>query len=156
MKQTVSAPVAVIVLVLAVAVGLVVLGRQQPQHSHEDEVFVLPFEPPVEERELSILRKGLMPLGIAVVMPPLGDDRFKGARVAVVLPGSPAERGGLKAGDLILRFNDVGTGNPFALVAAVAEVDPEKENEVVVERAGEELALVITGVTPLSPEEVLK
>ncbi len=156
MKQTVSAPVAVVVLALAVALALVVFGRQQAQHNHEDEVFVLPPEPSVEDRDLSVLRKGLMPLGIAVVMPPLGEDRFKGARVALIYPGSPADRGGLKAGDLIVRFNDIDIGNPFALVGSVAKVDPEKGNEVLVERAGEELVLVITGVTPLSVDEVVK
>lgn len=150
MRQTVSAPVAVIVVVLAALAAVFVFGRQGPRREAEDEVFVLPFEPPVEDRELVALRKGTAPLGAFVVMAPVASDRFKGARVAMVMRGSPASEGDLRPGDLVLRFNDTQTTNPYALAAAIAKADPDRPNEVVVERAGEKKTLVIKGVDPSS------
>lgn len=150
MRQSVSAPVALIVVALAAAVAVFVFSRQEPKRDPEAEIFVLPPEPPVDEGELTALRRGAAPLGVAVVMPPLAGDRFKGARLGVVVPGSPAARGGLRAGDLVVRFNDTQTTNPYALVAAIMATDPATPNEVVVERAGEERTLTITGVDPSS------
>jgi S1-C subfamily serine protease len=152
-KQTVSAPVAVIVVVLVAVIAAAVFGRRDPGHAPDDEVFVLPYTPPVEDREIEMLRRGLRPLGIAVVMPPLVPDRLRGARIAVVGPGSPADEAGLRPGDLVLRFNDTETQNPYALATAVAEVDPDTVSEVVVERAGTEETFVVTGVTPLPVEK---
>jgi S1-C subfamily serine protease len=152
-RQTVSAPVAVVVVVFAAIAAVFVFGRQGPQRRAEDEVFVLPFEPPIEDRELVALRKGMAPLGAFVVMAPLVSDRFKGARVAMVVRGSPASEGDLRPGDLVLRFNDTKTTNPYALAAAIARADPDRPNEVVVERAGEEKTLIIRGVDPSSLED---
>jgi S1-C subfamily serine protease len=150
-KQRVSAPFAAIILALAILFSLVVFSRPKPVP--EDEVYVLPYSPPLDESQLKALRTGLRPLGIAIVMPPLGQDRFKGARVAAVAPGSPAGKGGLKAGDLITQFNGVGIAQPFAVAAMVARADPKKPNELVVKRAGKEQKLVITGIKPVPLEE---
>ncbi len=149
-RQTVSAPIALIAVALAVALAVFVFSQQESKRGPEDEVFVLPPEPPVDEGELTALRRGAAPLGVAVVMPPLGGDRFKGARLAVVAPGSPAARGGLQPGDLVLRFNDTATTHPYALVGAIMATDPATANEVVVERAGEERTFTVTGVDPSS------
>jgi serine protease Do len=74
-------------------------------------------------------------------------------RIAGVAPGSPAAAAGLRPGDLITSFNGQPTGNPYALIAALGKVDPERDNAALVERAGEEQTVVITGVRPLAPEE---
>jgi S1-C subfamily serine protease len=139
-----------IVVALAAAVAVFVFSRQEPKRDPADEVFVLPPEPPMEEAEVAALRRGTAPLGVAIVMPPLGADRFKGARLAMVAPGSPAARGGLQPGDLVLRFNDTATTHPYALVGAIMATDPATPNEVVVERGGEERTLTVTGVDPSS------
>jgi S1-C subfamily serine protease len=149
-RQTVSAPVAVIVVALVAAIAVFVSSRQGPHPPPADEVFFLPPEPPVEEAELLALRRGTAPLGAFAVMPPLGPDRFRGTRVAMVAPGSPAAKGGIEPGDLILQFNDTVTAHPYALVAAIVAVNPDTVNEVVVERAGKEETLTVTGVDPSS------
>jgi S1-C subfamily serine protease len=150
-KQNVSAPVAAIVLALAILASVAVFSRPRAG-GPEQEPFVLPYAPPVDENEMRILHQGLAPLGIACVMMPLASDRFKGARVALVAPGSPADRGGMKAGDLVTGFNDIKVSSPYAILAALQRVDPKKSNAVVVVRTGKEKKLVITGLRP-PPQE---
>jgi membrane-associated protease RseP (regulator of RpoE activity) len=150
-KQNVSAPVAAIVLGLAILVSIVVFSRPRAG-GPEQAPFVLPSAPPVDENEMRILHQGLAPLGIACVMMPLASDRFKGARVALVAPGSPADRGGMKAGDLVTAFNDIKVSSPYSILAALLRADPKKPNAVVVVRAGKEEKLVITGLMP-PPQE---
>lgn len=152
MKQNVSAPVAAIVLALAILASVVVFSRPRAGGSLDQEPFILPYAPPVDENQMQILRQGLAPLGIACVMMPLASDRFKGARVALVAPGSPADLGGMKAGDLVTGFNDIKVSSPYAILAALQRVDPKKPNAVVVVRAGKEEKLVITGLRP-PPQE---
>jgi len=144
-KQNVSAPVAAIVLALAILISVVVFSRPRLAGPAQ-QPFMLPPSPPVDENEMQMLRQGLGPLGIACVMPPLGSDRFKGARVALVGPGGPADRGGMKPGDLVTRFNDIKVSSPYAILAALQRVDAKKPNVVVVVRAGKEEKLVITGL----------
>ncbi len=151
MKQKVSAPVAVIILALAIIVMLVIFSRPQPVQ--QDQVFILPPSPPVDDNEVTALRQGLMPLGIALIMPPLGDDRFRGARVAAVAPQGPAGKGGMKAGDLITDFNGIKVTQPFSVVGGIMKADPNKPSIVVVQRAGKEVKLTITGIKVLPPEE---
>jgi len=154
-KQTVSAPVALIAIMLCAGLGIVLFGRPEPETIDPADFFVLPFAPPVEEAEQSALRKSLFPLGVAVVFPPLPADRAAGARIALVASGSPAANGGVKPGDLVLSFNGFETRHPYALGAAVALADPEKPSEITIERAGEEQTLVIVGIRPLPSKEQL-
>jgi len=119
----------------------------------EEEQPELPWSPPVNPEDLQALSIRLMPLGVAAVFPPLVEDRFAGVRIASVAAGSPAERGGLQAGDLVKRFGEWDTTQAFALAAALTRVEPEEEYEVVVVRGGEERTLVVTGLKPLPREE---
>ncbi|NIR03082.1 MAG: hypothetical protein GTN78_23230, partial [Gemmatimonadales bacterium] len=66
-----------------------------------------------------------------------------------------ADRAGLRPGDLVKRFAERDTTNPYALVAALRTVEPEKEYQVVIVRAGEESTLVVTGLRALPPEEAV-
>lgn len=63
-------------------------------------------------------------------------------QVMMVTPGSPAEKGGLKAGDVILAVN----GEPvyFYQFIGIIEKNPEKELEFLVSRQDESLTLPIT------------
>jgi len=154
-KQTVSAPIALIAIMLCAGLGIVLFSRPKPEAIDPADVFVLPFAPPVEEAEQSALRRSLLPLGVAAVFPPLAADRAAGARIALVAPGGPAANGGVKPGDLVLSFNGLDTRHPHALGAAVALADPEKPSEMTIERAGEEQTLVIVGIRPLPSKEQL-
>lgn len=152
MRHGVSLPVTIVVVIVVVAASLLAFNRQQLAPPPEAPA-TLPWAPTLEDGERAAISKGLLPLGIQVVMPPIGDDRFQGVRVASVLPGSPAAAGGLRPGDLIVSFNDKRITQPYALIAALEQTDPERPNEVVIERASEEQSVVITGVKPLAPEE---
>lgn len=159
-KQHVSGPVIVLVL-FVVLVGAYILfyraelappGVELHDHGEEEQV-ELPWSPPVSPEDLQALSIRLMPLGVAAVFPPLAEDRFAGVRIASVAAGSPAERGGLRPGDLVKRFGESDTTQAYALAAALARVEPEEEYEVVIVRGGEERTLVVTGLKPLPQEE---
>ena len=154
MKQNVNAPVAAIIILLAIVASIAVFTRPNFSKSAADQPFVLPPAPPVDEQETQGLRQMLAPLGIACVMPPLVPDRFKGARVALVMPGGTADRGGVKPGDLITRFDAVQVSSPYSVAAALQGVNPQKPSTVVVVRAGKEQKLTVTGLTkPPQPQE---
>ena len=68
----------------------------------------------------------------------------KGASVSAVDKGSPAEKGGLKAYDVITAFNGVTVENKEDLVAAVDACAPNQKVTVSVYRSGQMLNLEIT------------
>lgn len=153
MKQNVSAPVAAIIILLAIVASIALFTRPNFSRSAADQPFVLPPAPPVDEQETQGLRQALAPLGIACVMPPLASDRFKGARVALVMPGGTADRGGMKPGDLITGFDAVKVSSPYSVAAALQRASPLQPSTVLVVRAGKEQKLTVTGLTkPLQPE----
>jgi hypothetical protein len=162
-KQNVSGSVVVLVVfaVLVLAYAFFYRAELAPPGvclvcGDTDEAPALPPSPEVSEQEFRSLAKGLMPIGATAVFPPLGEDRYKGARIASVASGGPAGLAGLKPGDLVTRFDEWETGNPFALVAVLNEVKPDESYEMVVVRSGEELTLVISGITPLPLEEQVR
>ena len=161
MRQRVSGPVLVVVMLAVLLAGFLIFGREElappgvgvHQHGEEEETMPLPWSPPTSAQEMNSLRKGLLPLGVLAVYPPLGEDRGKGARLAGVRPGSPAGSAGLEPGDLLKSFDGRRLSNPWALVSAVENASPEKKYEIVVVRAGEERKVLVAGIIPLPPEE---
>ena len=160
MTQRVSGPMIVVLILAVLLAGFLVFSRSEwaPPgvgiHKHEEEESVpLPWSPPVNAEEQRTLRKGLLPLGILAVFPPLGEDRGKGVRVAAVRQDSPAKKAGLEPGDLIKSFDGKRLPQPWALVGLVQSTTPEKRHEMVTVRAGKERKLALTGITPLPPEE---
>jgi membrane-associated protease RseP (regulator of RpoE activity) len=151
-KQSISGPAAAAIIVAVLVGSLLIFNRAQLAPAPEPPR-MLPPSPPVDETELSRLRRGLSPLGISVVWPPLAEDRLKVIRIAWAVPGSPAQTAGLRGGDALQSFNDIETTHPYRLAAALADVDPEKAYEAVIVRAGEQQTLLITGIRPLLPEE---
>jgi len=64
-----------------------------------------------------------------------------GARIAQVYPGSPAERAGLRPGDLIERIGETQVQDPQDVASAVSSHRPGETVEVVVQRGGRTLTL---------------
>jgi membrane-associated protease RseP (regulator of RpoE activity) len=161
-KQNVSGSVVVLVIfvVLVLAYALFFRAELAPPGvdvmDHGDEEPALPQTPEGTEQEYRNLSKGLMPLGASAVFPPLAEDRYKGSRIAGVGAGTPAAVAGLRPGDLVTRFGDWDTGNPFALIGVLNEVKPDESYEMVVIRSGEEITLVVSGIIPLPLEEQVR
>lgn len=162
-RQNVSMPIIIVVLGVVVLIAYVAFSRSELAppgvgehhhgHDHGEETLPLPATPSAEPREIQAIAKGLLPMGVAAVFPPLVADRQKGVRMALVAPGSPAERAGLKPADLLTEFDGRKLSHPFALAAALEQVAPDKEYRLVVVRDGEQHALTITGLKPLPLEE---
>jgi S1-C subfamily serine protease len=68
----------------------------------------------------------------------LGLQAARGALVATVLSGGPAERGGVRAGDVITAFNGAAVADPNALRNAVARTPPGTDATLAVWRNGRE------------------
>jgi len=160
-KQRVSGPMVLVVILVVLLAAFVFFSRAEwappgvgvHRHGEEEEAVPLPWSPPVDPGEQRTLRKGLLPLGILAVFPPIGEDRGKGVRVAAVRPGSPAAQAGLEPGDLIKAFDAKRLGQPWGLVALLTAAAPDQQYDMAVLRAGKERKLVVTGITPLPPEE---
>ncbi len=71
-------------------------------------------------------------------------DRARGAFVASVIVGSPAQKAGLQVEDIILRFNDRLVRHADALPPLVGSVPPGATVELVVLRNGKERTLTVT------------
>jgi serine protease Do len=81
----------------------------------------------------------------------LGLEESRGALVASVVSGSPAEKAGIRAGDVILGFNGDDIEHLKDLTRKVAEASPETPSTIEVWRSGERESLSI--VLGENPEE---
>jgi serine protease Do len=77
----------------------------------------------------------------------------KGALVSEVIPDTPAEKAGLKAGDIIMQWNGKEVDNFSHLRQLVAATEPGKEVKLKVWRDGKELTLELK-VARLTEQEV--
>ena len=106
-------------------------------------------------REFGRTRRGWLGVNIQEVTDEiaesLGLDEPRGALVSVVTPDSPADRGGVEAGDIIVEFDGQEIEEMRELPRIVAGTGIEEEVEVVVLRKGDEVELAIT--TGEFPEE---
>lgn len=75
-----------------------------------------------------------------------------GAEVLKVYKGSDAEKAGLKEHDIILKIDGERIDEPEDLKEYFADLDNEKEVDIVVNRQGKEL-IFTAHVTPLEPED---
>lgn len=150
-SQNVSAPVAAIVIVAALGLFFLVFNR--PREEVVTPFRPVPDPPPMEESQIADMYKGLSPLGVVSVMPPLLEDRMKGVRVVAVMKDSPAARAGLQPGDLIVAFDRRPMVAAEALSFALTQVQPKQTYEMELVRSGKQMKLPVTGITPLPPEE---
>ncbi len=67
-----------------------------------------------------------------------------GLRLDDVSPGSPAEKGGLKGGDLITRFGDKPVGTIYDFMESMGRYKPGDQVDILVKRDGHEVKLRIT------------
>ena len=151
MKQNVKGTTAAVVIVFAIVVAFLVGSHLKP--AAEDKPFVLPQTPPTRPNEVEDMYRGLTPLGIAVVVPPLSEDRTKGARVSGVEMGKPGHQAGLQMGDLITSFDGKTVRSKDQLVAYLTEVVPGKAYPMTVIRSDKAVTLKVTGLQALPLEQ---
>lgn len=84
-----------------------------------------------------------------------GLDRAQGALVANVVSESPAEKAGIKTGDIILKFNRRNVLDADQLPSMVGALKEGDDVEVTLYRSGKEIDTVIT-IGALKPENVEK
>ena len=85
----------------------------------------------------------------------LGLAKAQGALVSRVEPGGPAEKAGLEAGDIILKFNGVPIEKSSDLPRMVGSIKPGTRSTVNVWRKGASRDLPLV-VTELEPEKLVK
>jgi len=77
------------------------------------------------------------------------DDEGKGVKLSGVQTGSPAEKGGLKGGDIVIKMAGKPVGTIQDFMESLSTGKPGDEIEVVVKRADKEVPLkVILGTRP--------
>jgi serine protease Do len=99
------------------------------------------------------VERGLLGVMIQNLTPDLAKafklDRTTGALVGDVTPGSPADKAGLKSGDVITQFNGQAIQDASQLKLRVAETTPGSKVPVIVNRNGTDMTLDVTlGNTP--------
>src|SRR6185503_19422453 len=79
-------------------------------------------------RERGQVTRGYLGVGVAPVTPDAarsaGIERTAGAMVVEVVPGSPAAKAGLKAGDVVVAFQNHPVQDPHELTRRVAGTPP--------------------------------
>jgi len=98
----------------------------------------------------SLLKSGRVVRGyLGVVMSDLSRENARalglrdtaGVMIADVMPGSPAERAGLKPGDVVRTFNGRAVADSLAMRSRLAESDIDADVELSVVRGGQQLTL---------------
>ena len=68
----------------------------------------------------------------------LSASSISGVRLGAINPGSPAEKAGLKVGDIIVKLGTVGIKNPEDFIVALKSTTPSRPVEVIYLRQGKE------------------
>ena len=88
----------------------------------------------------------LAPLGLWGIRlgAPTGGIDAPGVPIAAVVAGSPADKGGLKPGDVITTLDGRWTASIADVFAAAADAEPGRAADVVILRDGKEMTLSVT------------
>jgi serine protease Do len=73
----------------------------------------------------------------------LGMKQPEGSIIAALTPGGPADKAGVKVGDVVLRFGDKTPSDERALLRMVAETPEDEATTLTVLRAGQQLTIPV-------------
>jgi serine protease Do len=96
----------------------------------------------------SWVQSSLVSLGVGVQLPIPAAQKGKGVPVGTVKQGSPAQRGGIKAGDTVTGFDGKTISSALDLADAVSRSQPAARHSVMVLRGGKKVTVGVTGVKP--------
>lgn len=107
--------------------------------------------------EIGKVIRGWLGVSIQAITPELAQQfnlkKDSGTLVADVIEGSPAEKAGLKRGDVIIDFDGKEVNEPFQLRNMVASTPPGETREMKIVREGETIAVRVTiGDLPIEKE----
>ena len=110
-------------------------------------------------RETGHVTRGWLGVGIQRLTPEMAESMKlkadQGVLVSQVMEGGPAEKAGLKAGDVILEFAGKPVKTPSELQNTVAWAEPGTKADVVIVRGGKRQTLKVTIETrPAQPESL--
>ncbi len=74
----------------------------------------------------------------------LGLPSDKGALIGGVMPGQPAEKAGIEAGDVILKVNDAEIADSSALLRSIADLKPQAKTRITLWRDGKQREVTVT------------
>jgi serine protease Do len=140
-----------------------VIGINSQIYSRSGGFQGIAFAIPIDaERQLLAhgkVERGRLGVGVQEVTQSLaksfGLDRPRGALVSQVEPGSPAEKGGLKPGDVIVAFDGKPIEQSNQLPPLVAQVKPGSQAKMDVWRNGRQETLTFS-VGAMKPEKTAK
>jgi S1-C subfamily serine protease len=122
------------------AAGAVAIGFATPSATVVDEVEQLLKNGRVQHAFLGVQPADLTPQ----VAKELGVPDTAGALVVDVVPGGPADRAGIKPGDVITSLADKPIANAEELLTTLRQLKPGQQVPVVVKRSGQERRLSVT------------
>jgi serine protease Do len=102
---------------------------------------------------LGVAAQEISPQMAAALNLPTDNPAKDGALIAAISPGSPAEKAGLKAGDVITAVNGLTVTNPGDLAADIANVDPNAKADIHYLRDGksQDVGVAVTTM-PANPD----
>jgi serine protease Do len=102
---------------------------------------------------LGVAAQTVSPQMAAAMGLPASNPTSDGALIAAISPNSPADRAGLKPGDVITGVNNASVTNPSDLAADIANVDPGHDTAISYIRNGkpEKLSVAVTTM-PANPD----
>ena len=86
--------------------------------------------------------RGYAPVRLGI-RPGMGEDLETGILVEGVSPGTSADEGGMKAGDVMLRWDDIDLDSMRALVEMLRAHEPGDVVSITVQRDGREMTLLV-------------
>ncbi|MCH9689728.1 MAG: Do family serine endopeptidase [Gammaproteobacteria bacterium] len=103
------------------------------------------------------IHRGLMGVFVQPLTPELAQamgytDNLKGALVAQVNTDSPAEKAGLKSGDIIVKVNDTAITQASQVKTTVSLLRADSKAKIMIKRKGKDLVLTAT-VTDMKTQE---
>lgn len=113
--------------------------KNGPMIMEDGDLNMSPFRQNWDFKELMPENKAF--LGVTSMRPESGPG---GARIAEVSPGSAAEKGGLKRGDLITKLDELAIESPEDLSRAVGKYDPNEKATITYLRDGKEQKVTVT------------
>lgn len=104
----------------------------------------LPQRPPFQQVPQQLAKRPAAAMRVSTGIIPDYAWEWEGVKLSGVRPGSPAEKAGLKAGDVIVEVGGKKIRNLYDYMDALSDAEPNKPISFVVIRNGQRVTLIVT------------